>query len=148
MADNFVVNVEGAVYRSDQWLMITRSEEEAHAAGLLSMVGGTIDHADPNDSTIELALRREFREEVGVEIDDYLHYVESKTFISDAGRHVLDIVMLGEYRSGEPTAIDPAEVAEVKWMTTEEIVSSSLTPPWIAQSIRKAHGLRAKLNQQ
>lgn len=30
----FIVNVEGAVYRDKQWLLITRSMKEEHAGGL------------------------------------------------------------------------------------------------------------------
>lgn len=145
MADSFVVNVEGAVYRGDEWLMIVRSEEEAHAAGTLSMVGGTVEHTDANDETLENALRRELMEEVGIEVGAKMTYVESKYFVSDIGKYVLDIVLLCEYKSGTPTAIDPAEVADIKWMKTNAIVDYDQTPPWIVQSINKAHTLRTDI---
>ncbi|MDM5336317.1 hypothetical protein QUF84_03595 [Fictibacillus enclensis] len=36
----FVVNVEAAVYKDDQWLIIERSLKEDHAGGSLAFVGG------------------------------------------------------------------------------------------------------------
>ena len=39
----FIVNVEGAIYKNDQWLLIRRSEKEEHAGGLLSLVGGKVE---------------------------------------------------------------------------------------------------------
>lgn len=137
-ADPFVVNVEAAVLKEGKWLMIVRSKEEAHAAGTLSMVGGTVAHADESDQTLEEALRRELREEVGVEVGPLLRYVESKKFISDAGKCVLDIVFLATYSSGEPKALDAREVETVHWMTTDEILTHPNTPPWIRQSMIKA----------
>lgn len=58
-SDAFVVNVEAAICRGDRWLMIERGAEEGHAAGTLSMVGGTVDHSDSPGMVLEAALRRE-----------------------------------------------------------------------------------------
>lgn len=141
-ADSFIVNVEAALFRGDRWLMIERAAEEAHAAGTLSMVGGTVEYGDPSDNVLEVALRREILEEVGVSVSDGMRYVESKSFKSDAGRWVIDIVFLAEYASGEPTAVNPAEVAAVHWLNLDEILSHAKTPPWIAQSMRIAEKMR------
>ena len=141
-ADQFVVNVEAAIYRDDHWLMIIRGAEEAHAAGTLSMVGGTVEYRDPTDGVLERALRRGVLEEVGITVSDQVHYVESKSFQSDTGLWVIDIVFLAEYEAGEPRALLPGEVAAVQWMTFNEIVGHPKTPPWIAQSMRLAEKMR------
>ncbi|CAN7313515.1 hypothetical protein [Paenibacillus sp. LjRoot56] len=39
----FIVNVEGAVFKEEKWLIIKRSEKEEHAGGSLSLVGGKVD---------------------------------------------------------------------------------------------------------
>ncbi|SDJ84815.1 hypothetical protein SAMN05216243_1124 [Sediminibacillus albus] len=39
----FIVNVEGAVLPEGKWLVSRRSEQEEHASGMLSLVGGKID---------------------------------------------------------------------------------------------------------
>jgi hypothetical protein len=35
-----IVNVEGAIFKNDTWLIIERSKKEEHAGGMLSLVGG------------------------------------------------------------------------------------------------------------
>lgn len=141
-ADSFVVNVEAAIYRGDRWLMIERAVEESHAAGTLSMVGGTAESSDPVDNILEAALRRELREEVDVFVGDNLRYVESKLFTSDTGCMVIDVVFLAEYSSGDPRAVNTAEVAGIYWLTLDEILTHPKTPPWIAQSMRIAETMR------
>lgn len=39
----FIVNVEGAVFDNDKWLVVKRSTKEEHAGGTLSLVGGKVD---------------------------------------------------------------------------------------------------------
>jgi len=141
VADAFVVNVEVAIRgREDQWLMIVRSEHEEHAAGTLSMVGGTVEVGDALASTLENAARREVLEEVGVVLAPELRYLESKMFRSDAGQWVVDVVFLGAHESGEPVATNAEEVAEVRWMTAPEILQHPRTPPWTAHSMALADG--------
>ena len=40
----FIVNVEGAIYKDEKWLLIRRSEMEEHAGGTLSLVGGKVNY--------------------------------------------------------------------------------------------------------
>lgn len=141
-SDQFAVNVEAAIYRDDRWLMIERGAAEEHAPGTLSMVGGTVEHADAADNVLEEALRREILEEVGSTVKDDLRYVESKSFISDSGCRVIDIVFLAEFAGGEPRAILPDEVAAVHWMTLDEIIAHPKTPEWINQSMKIVEKMR------
>jgi 8-oxo-dGTP diphosphatase len=55
---------------------------------------------------------------------------------------VLDVVLLCEYESGEPTALDPDEVAAISWLTLDEILRHDSTPDWIAESMKRADQLR------
>ena len=36
----FIVNVEGAIYRDEKWILIRRNEKEEHAGGVLSLISG------------------------------------------------------------------------------------------------------------
>ena len=143
--ETYVVNVEAAIFHGDTWLMILRSAEEAHAAGTLSFVGGKVERAGTADNILEETLRREIAEEVGVTVADKIHYVESKSFIADDGLSVIDIVYLCRYESGEPRALDPAEVANVEWMTFDTIMAHPKTPVWIKQSLRLAAALKREV---
>ena len=131
---SFVVNVEGVVSDGDRYLMAFRSEQETHAGGTLALAGGKVEGTDTPE-VLEETLRREIREEVGVEVDD-LVYVESHSFGS--APPCVDVVFLCRYVSGAPRAVDPAEVSAVQWMTLEEVLAHPRTPPWIAHSLTQA----------
>lgn len=131
------VNVEGAIYKDDKWLMIERSKKEAHASGTISMVGGTLEFNKNTQNALEENLKREVMEEVEIEIENVMRYVESKTFIADDGQEVLDIVFLCKYKSGEAKTKSD-EVANFFWLTTEEIIAHPNTSPWIKQSMELA----------
>lgn len=133
----FVVNVEGAIYRDGKWLMIKRSEKEEHAAGCLSMVGGKCDLEGVSSDILERTLKREIFEEVGSEVED-LTYVNSSSFVTDKGTHVIDIVFLCQHITGEPYAKSLEEVGEVMWMTKEDIMVHEDAPSYLKENITLA----------
>lgn len=143
----FIVNVEAAIFKDNKWLMNIRSLKEDHAGGTLSMVGGKIDYEESKENTLEEGLKREVKEEVGIEISDKLHYIESKMFVSAKGNHVIDIVFVGEYLSGTAEALNEDETEIVMWMTFEDIKNHANTPKWILQSMQMAEEYRLKLSQ-
>lgn len=123
--------------------MIERSKKEHHASGTISMVGGTLEFKKDMQNSLEENLKREIIEEVEIEIENDMEYVESKTFTTNNGQEVLDVVFLCRYKSGEVRAKSD-EVADVFWLKTEEIMVHPNTPPWIKQSIRLADELLKK----
>jgi 8-oxo-dGTP diphosphatase len=141
----FLVNVEGAVYRGDKWLIIERSAKEEHAGGLLSLVGGTTENESQSVDLLERTLIRELYEEVGVKVMDKLNYVRSTSFTIPNGNLVLDVVFLCEYRAGEPYPKSPDEVESVHWMTTEEIVNHPKAPIWLIDNIKAADSIKKLL---
>lgn len=144
----YIVNVEAAIYKNDKWLIIKRSEMEEHAPGILSMVGGKVETKIGESEVLEETLKREVMEEVGIQVSDSLHYVESKSFISDIGQVVIDIVFLCKHKSGEPKCMLADEVSEVYWMSYAEILGNKNTPIWIKKSIEKAENLRLKIENE
>lgn len=133
----FVVNVEGAIYRNGKWLMITRSEKEEHAAGCLSVVGGKCELEGVSSDILERTLKREIFEEVGIEVKDTT-YVNSSSFVTDKGTHVIDIVFLCQDIAGEPYAKSAEEVGKVMWMTTEDILIHKNAPSYLKENITLA----------
>lgn len=140
----YIVNVEAAIYRDDKWLIIKRSNKEEHAPGLLSLVGGKAETESAMGDVLEEALKREIMEEVGIEVSDVMHYVESKSFISDKGQAVIDIVFLCEYKSGEVRCVSMDEVSEVHWMIAKDIINNVNSPVWLRESIKKAEKIKIK----
>ncbi|MBU9722727.1 MULTISPECIES: NUDIX hydrolase [Bacillaceae] len=133
----FIVNVEGAIHLDGKWLMIRRSKKEEHAGGLLSLVGGTCEQEGNSADILERTLHREVFEEIGVEVEN-LKYVNSSSFVSDSGRHVVDIVFLCHHKSGTPYAKSTEEVDEVVWMTTSEILNHEEIPRFLKENIKLA----------
>lgn len=133
----FVVNVEGAIHRDGKWLLILRSEKEEHAGGTLSLVGGKCEVEGVSSDILERTLIREIFEEVGCEVTG-LKYVNSSSFDTDSGIHVIDIVFLCHHKTGEPYAKSNEEVDDVIWMTTLEILAHPELPVYLKENIKLA----------
>jgi 8-oxo-dGTP diphosphatase len=88
----FIVNVEGAIFKNDKWLIIKRSEKEEHTGGLLSLVGGKVEIEGHSTDILERTIKREILEEVGITVKENLKYVHSTSFVTDSGENVIDIV--------------------------------------------------------
>lgn len=143
----FYVNVEGAIVKEDKWLIIERSKKEEHAGGLLSLVGGTVEQEGHSSEILERTVKREIFEEVGVHVKDEMQYVRSTSFVIEDGIHVIDVVFLCEYESGEAFAKSADEVAAVYWMSAEDIFHHPQAPIWLKDSIREAEGKRLRRNK-
>ena len=131
----FVVNTQCAVLRDERFLMIVRGAGVEHAPGVLAFPGGKVEVEDGPTDVIESAVRREVLEETGITVSADLEYVRSVAFSMNDGTPVVDVLFLGEYEEGEPEITDPDEVAEIRWMTMDEILAHDKTPPWLKNSI-------------
>lgn len=139
-----IVNVEGAIVRDGRYLLVVRGAKETHAAGMLSLVGGKVENAGTSANILEETLRREIREEIAVEISDMI-YVHSSAFVSDDHDQVVDVVFLCRWSEGEPIINDIDEVASIRWLTANEILTNPDTPDWTRNSVRRAEKMRSLL---
>jgi 8-oxo-dGTP pyrophosphatase MutT (NUDIX family) len=140
IADKYIVNVEGVIVKEGRYLMVVRGEEE-YAPGGLNFPGGKVEGSGSADDILEETLRREIAEEVGLEIHAEMAYLRSSAFVAE-GDPVVDLVFLCRWKSGEAAAVDPAEVAAVRWMTAAEAIAHPETPPWTRLSLELAEKLR------
>lgn len=136
-SNHFVINVEAAIYKDGKWLVCIRSRSESEAPGLLSFIGGTVEHSDATVDTLEQALVREVSEEIGATID-VLGFANSSMFVSKKGNHVIDVVFLCRIKSGEPKISDTQELEELLWLTTTEVLGYQHVPKWLCASLLKA----------
>jgi len=143
-ADLYVVNVEAAVWREGRYLMVVRGAGEEIAPGTLTPPGGKVEGRGAAQDVLEQTLRREVREETGVEVEDAMAYVESHAFEA-AGVTVVDVVMLARYRAGRERVDDDGEVAAVEWLTLDEILSDERAMPWTRETMRRADARRLEL---
>lgn len=140
----YVVNVDGAVVRDGEYLLIRRAESETHAAGLLGFPGGKLEAPPGSDDVIEATVRRELREEVGIEVGD-VSYVHSSTFEDDGGSSCLNIITHCEYSGGEPRPRDPDEVASIHWLSPAEIRNNGAVPPFTEKYVDRLEGFRSRM---
>lgn len=144
MSNFFIVNVEAAVYCEGKYLIIRRSEKEEHAGGLYSLVGGKVDFDDSSLSVLEETIKREVYEEIGIELGSDLEYVHSTTF--KAGEvQVLDVVFLSRSFKGRPYIKSEDEIAEITWMTYDEVQDFTEIPPWTKKSVGMTEKLLGKI---
>jgi 8-oxo-dGTP diphosphatase len=139
-----IVNVEGAIVHDGRYLLVIRGPGEIHAAGMLSLVGGKVEDAGETANILEETLQREILEEVGVEVSDMI-YVQSSAFVDSLNMPVVDVVFLCRWSIGEPTINNPDEVADIRWLTANEILTNPDTPDWTRNSIRRAEKMRNML---
>lgn len=134
----YIVNVEGAIFTSDKWLIIKRSDAEEHMPGSLSLVGGKVETDQVEEEVLEKSLMREILEEVDIKVQKKMYYLKSNTFITEKKECVIDIVFLCEYASGIAKCNSKDEVSEVMWVSTEELLNNKKAPPWLKSSIQIA----------
>jgi len=120
MEARYVVNVDCAVRRGDEYLFVERAASEEHAAGQLAFPGGKLEAPATAEDAVAATARREVREETGVEVSS-VSYVTSGTFVSDTGDEVLNVVTCGEHADGEAHPREPDEIAAVDWLTADEL---------------------------
>jgi 8-oxo-dGTP diphosphatase len=108
--DNIILNDEGKI------LLVKRSQKLKTYPGFWGLVGGWVEWGE----TVEEALKREAKEEIGVEIEVVRftgRYYDSK------GRHPakssICLPHMSRIKSGIPKAGE--ECAEVRWFSAEEI---------------------------
>lgn len=133
----YVVNAEAFVWHDGHYLMMVRGASEEIAPGALTPPGGKAEATGGEEGILEATVRREVREEVGVEVSD-VAYVESHAFEGMFGGNpivVIDLVFLCRYASGEPRAMDADEVAGIEWRTVEELRTDARVLPFTLASL-------------
>jgi 8-oxo-dGTP diphosphatase len=137
---SYVVNVEVFLRRNNRWLLIERAAGESNAAGLLAGVGGQVEVDAATPDVLEATGRREVGEEIGVDLTGVpLRYVHSAFFVADDGAAVINVVFAAAMPvEGKPVVADPAEVAEIMWLSVPEVVGDPRCPAWIQESIERA----------
>ena len=138
----FVVNTEAAIYRDGRYLIIKRSEKEEHAAGMISLVGGKVEIANSSSEVLERTIIREVKEEVGLVVKGRPRYIQSTSFVTDTGLHVVNVSFLCEDVEGEAYAASSDEVDAVYWMTPEEVYTHAKSLDYLKDSVGEAEALR------
>lgn len=109
----------GIIINSDNRILITKRRDDVHLAGLWEFPGGKCDEGESD----LVALQRELREEIGIEVDD------AESFCSLCHRYDEKVINLHfffvkQYR-GEPYG---REQQPFKWVTIEALSDYEFPP--------------------
>ncbi|MDW0116665.1 NUDIX domain-containing protein [Sporosarcina thermotolerans] len=140
----FIINTEAAIYKDNHYLICKRSEKEEHAPGGIALIGGKVELEGASSNILERTIIREVEEEVGLIIEGRPRYVHSTSFVTDHGEPVVNVIFLCEEFSGEPYAVSADEVADLYWMTPEEVYKHPDAKEYLKDYIRMAEDVRVK----
>lgn len=104
----------GVIWNDQQQILIDRRRQEGVMGGLWEFPGGKVEIGE----TIEECIKREIREELGIEIEVGMHLMTLDHLYSHL--HVTLTVHHCRHLTGVP---QPIECDEVRWVTLDEIDS-------------------------
>lgn len=122
------VAITAIIVKDGKYLITRRSPNKKRFPGMWTVPGGKLETDDyvnsPKDTTdywyniLEKVLRREIKEEVGLDITN-ISYVTSLAAVHADGNPSLVISCVADYQSGE-VILKPDETDEFRWVTLEE----------------------------
>lgn len=138
-----IVLVQGVVFKGDKYLMGRRSYQELQDPGEWGVPGGKVEKNQEKEENIIInTLKREIREEVGVEIEDGVFLISNGSFTRKDDAHVVGLTFLCKYHSGNPHPDEDTE--EVRWMAFDEVEKECI--PRVVELVRKAEEYRLEHN--
>ncbi len=129
---NPAIAVGAVLLAPDDTVLLIRRAKDPHR-GKLSVPGGFVDAGE----VAEAALRREIREEVGMEVErlDYLCSQPNQYHYRGVTYQVLDFFYLGHVEQKSAQA-DPGEVSEVCWIPRGQIVLEEIAFDSVREMLR------------
>jgi len=130
----FVANV--LVYRESdgRCLLLKRHPREKAHPDKYATPGGKLEWADLDlnnpthmngdvldyEAAVEDLLKRETREEAGIELEDDFHYINSIAFVRPDGIPVLLVKLAAKYKSGE-VVLEEGGFTDHAWVNADEV---------------------------
>lgn len=122
------VVITAIVYDKDKFLIIRRSPNKKRFPGMWTVPGGKLETTDytslPKDTEVywynvlEKTLRREVREEVGIEVEK-VEYLTSLATVHADGAPSIVVSCIARFVGGDIT-LQPEEADQFAWVTVEE----------------------------
>jgi 8-oxo-dGTP diphosphatase len=128
MENKFGVAIKALIRKGDRYLMIYKSDKEDMNPNTIDRPGGRIEFGEK----IEDALKREVKEEVGIEIE-IKKPLNIWGFVK-GNLHLVGITFLAEYKSGE--IILSGEHVKFEWLKKEHILNGKY-PDWLKEELSK-----------
>ena len=115
MVQNIVCT--GFVYHQEKTLIIQRSLQETFLTGFYELPGGKVDFGE----TMEDAIRREFEEEYGMQIEIVeLLGVNDHILIAEK-QHWVSPTFIARHAGGEPRIMEPEKCSTIGWFQLDAL---------------------------
>jgi 8-oxo-dGTP diphosphatase len=122
-----LILVNAVVEKDGKILVSQRSFEETHEPGKWTIPGGKVERtAGDVWNVIEETLAKEVMEETGVEIEEQAELLTNNTFIRSTGQHVVALIFLCHWKSGEAQALE--DTIGVAWIFPEDLDNYQFAP--------------------
>ena len=130
---NPAIAVGAVLLAPDDTILLIRRAKDPHR-GKLSVPGGFVDVGE----VAEEALRREIREEVGLDVERLSYFCSLPNSYPYQGvtYQVLDFFFVGQV-AGKSVKIDPGEVAEVCWVPPRQIALETIAFDSVRETLRR-----------
>jgi 8-oxo-dGTP pyrophosphatase MutT (NUDIX family) len=130
----FVANVVPYRESDKRCLILERDEHEKVHPGRWGVPGGKLEWSDMDitkptrvngdvldfEDAVENLVKREAREEAGIELEDGLRYINSVAFVRPDGIPVVLIKFAARYKSGD-VVIEKGAFTDHAWVNAEEV---------------------------
>lgn len=130
----YCIVVECAIEYQGKFLIIKRPKG-VHAEGLLAFPGGKLEQDDESNTLdiLRQCAKREVFEEVGLNLEDPLHYITTSFFTDTlSGTSVIDSIFHCVLNKTQPDVVaSKREVPEYYWMTEHHIQQAANAPEWL-----------------
>lgn len=116
----------GALIVNDknETLLLKRGVKSKNEGGFWSQPGGAVEFGE----AVEEAVKREIREELGVEIDLIRFLCFTNHIINSENQHWVTMSYLGKIIKGEPQNLEPRKIEEIKWFSLDNLPENTNQP--------------------
>lgn len=118
--DSIKVGAGVVILKDGKTLLAKR--KGSHGAGMWGSMGG---HVEFGETPVE-TVKREAREELGIEIDN-IRFVCCTNLLKH-GKHYLDVSFVADLVSGEPTICEPDRIEMIEWFSLDQLPEPLFDP--------------------
>jgi len=114
--------------KKGETLLMKRGKKSKNDVSLWNKCGGAIEYGE----TLMDAMKREVKEEIGVEVEIFGYLRHSDHIIKKDKQHWIGFNLLGRIKSGIPKIMEPEKCDDLRWFSLKKL------PKKLAQPTREA----------
>lgn len=116
--DYIGVGIGAVIINSDgKMLLAKRGKKAKNERGKWEFPGGSVEFGD----TMEQTIKREIKEELGVEIETLKHLSPVDHIIHDENQHWVTSAFLSKIVKGKPKIMEPEKCEKIDWFSFTEL---------------------------